>query len=129
MPDQVVDLRKLSDLTHTKVLAARVGDEAVDRPNWNRLLDRVFVGAMGRAKSFEHLNQMCPRTLRRAERPSMATITCRRSTSRYKAYLRTKRAARWSRLLGGVGCEWRFLSVARQGGCRSPGADGTPDRA
>ena len=58
--DHEVDLRQLPDVTHTKVLAARVEGEEVEKPNWNRLLDRVVVLAMRKAGSFEQLNRMCP---------------------------------------------------------------------
>ena len=58
--DHEVDPRRLPDVTHTKVLAARVGGEEIEKPNWNRLLDRVVVLAMRNAGSFEQLNRMCP---------------------------------------------------------------------
>ena len=58
--DHEVDVRQLPDVTHTKVLAARIGGEGIEKPNWNRLLDRVVVLAMRNAGSFDHLNRMCP---------------------------------------------------------------------
>lgn len=61
--DYVVDPRRIPDLTHTKVLAARVGGVGVDKPNWNKLLDRVIVRAMAQAGSFERLDRMCPANL------------------------------------------------------------------
>ena len=57
---EVDDPRQVPNLTHTKVLAARVGDADVEKPNWNRLLDRVVVLAMGYAGSFERLDRICP---------------------------------------------------------------------
>ena len=61
--DREVDPRRLPDLTHTKVLAARVGNEEIEKPNWNRLLERVVVRAMGFAGSFARLDRMCPANL------------------------------------------------------------------
>ena len=58
--DHEIDLRQLPDVTHTKVLAARVDGEEVEKPNWNRLLDRVVVLAMRKVGGFDQLNRMCP---------------------------------------------------------------------
>ena len=58
--DHEVDLRRLPDVTHTKLLAARVDREEIEKPNWNRILDRVVVLAMQNVGSFDQLNRMCP---------------------------------------------------------------------
>ena len=66
-PDEVapaverkVDPDRLPDLTHTKVLAARLAAEDVERPNWNRLLDRVLVLSKGRVADLDGLRRLCP---------------------------------------------------------------------
>ena len=58
--DHEVDPRQLPDVTHTKLLAARVDGAEIEKPNWNRVLDRVVVAAMRDAGSFDQLNRMCP---------------------------------------------------------------------
>ena len=66
--DREVDPRRLPDLTHTKVLAARLGDDEIEKPNWNKLLDRLVVRAMRDAGSFGKLAQMCPANMVRGRK-------------------------------------------------------------
>ena len=54
------DPDRLPDVTHTKVLAARLGEADIKRPNWNRLLHRVLVLSMGRVADLNELRQLCP---------------------------------------------------------------------
>ena len=55
-----VDPERLPDLTHTKVLAARLAARDVERPNWNRLLDRVLLLSEGRVTDVDGLRRLCP---------------------------------------------------------------------
>ncbi len=55
-----IDLRMLPRLTHTKVLDASIGGQAVAKPNWNLLLDDMLRRAMKRVGTFEKLQQLCP---------------------------------------------------------------------
>ena len=64
--DREVDPRRLPD--HTKVLAARLGGEEIERPNWNRVLERAVVRAMRSAGSFAKLDRMCPANLVRGRK-------------------------------------------------------------
>ena len=66
--DREIDPRRLPDLTHTKVLAARFGDDEIEKPNWNKLLDRLVVRAMRDAGSFGKLDQMCPANMVRGRK-------------------------------------------------------------
>ena len=58
--DREIQPSRLPNLTHTKILSARIGSEVIDRPNWNRLLNRIVVLAMHHAGNFERLAQTCP---------------------------------------------------------------------
>ena len=66
--DREVDPRRLPDLTHTKVRAARMGDDEIEKPNWNKMLDRLVVRAMRHAGSFGKLAQMCPANMVRGRK-------------------------------------------------------------
>lgn len=55
-----VDPDRLPDVTHTKVLAARLAGAEVKRPNWNRLLHRVLVLSMGQVADLNDLRRLCP---------------------------------------------------------------------
>ena len=55
-----VDPDRLPDVTHTKVLAARLAAADIERPNWNRLLHRVLVLSMGQVADLNELRQQCP---------------------------------------------------------------------
>ena len=55
-----VDPDRLPDVTHTKVLAARLAGTDIERPNWNRLLHRVLVLSMGQVANLNELRQLCP---------------------------------------------------------------------
>ena len=55
-----VDPDRLPDVTHTKVLAARLAAADVERPNWNRLLHRVVVLSMGQVADLNGLRRLCP---------------------------------------------------------------------
>jgi hypothetical protein len=52
--------RALPNLTHTKVLDARIDGEAIAKPNWNSLLDEMLRRSMKQVGSFEKLKQLCP---------------------------------------------------------------------
>jgi hypothetical protein len=58
--ERQIDPRMLPSLTHTKILSASIGGEAIARPNWNRLLDEILRRAMKRVGSFEKLRRLCP---------------------------------------------------------------------
>ena len=55
-----VDPDRLPDVTHTKVLAARLETSNIERPNWNRLLHRMLVLAMGQVANLNELRRLCP---------------------------------------------------------------------
>lgn len=55
-----VDPDRLPDVTHTKMLAARLAAADLERPNWNRLLHRVLVLSMGRVADLNELRRLCP---------------------------------------------------------------------
>ena len=57
---RAVDPDRLPDLTHTKVLAARLGPEDIEKPNWNRLLHRVLVPSKGQVAGLDELRRVCP---------------------------------------------------------------------
>lgn len=61
--ERQIDTRSLPRLTHTKVLNATIDRTAVDRPNWNRLLDEVLRIAAKRLRNFEELRKQCPANL------------------------------------------------------------------
>ena len=54
---------RLPDLTHTKLLTARLAGKEVSKPNWNRLLHRVLVMAMRDAGNVDELRRTCPANL------------------------------------------------------------------
>ena len=58
--DREIRSSRLPDLTHSKVLSARIGNEVIEKPNWNRLLYRIVVLAMRHEGSFEQLVRTCP---------------------------------------------------------------------
>lgn len=58
--DHDLDPDRLPDLTHTKLLAARLAGEEVAKPNWNRLLQRVLVMAMRDVGDVDELRRWCP---------------------------------------------------------------------
>lgn len=58
--DREIQPSRLPNLTHTKILSARIGREVIERPNWNRLLHRIVVLAMHHTRNFERLVQTCP---------------------------------------------------------------------
>ena len=58
--EREVDPERLPDLTHTKVLAARLSGEDIEKPNWNRLLDRVLILSKGRVADLDGLQRLCP---------------------------------------------------------------------
>ena len=51
---------RLPDVTHTKVLAARLEAADVERPNWNRLLHRVLILSMDKVADLNGLRRLCP---------------------------------------------------------------------
>src|SRR5690606_3875539 len=53
----------LPRLTHTKVLSAEIDGQFIERPNWNRLLDKVLSIASRRFGSFDELRSHCPANL------------------------------------------------------------------
>ena len=55
-----IDPDRLLDVTHTKVLSARLAATDIERPNWNRLLHRVLVLSMGRVANLNELRRLCP---------------------------------------------------------------------
>ncbi len=57
--EREIDPRRLPNLAHTKVLDASIGGEPIDRPNWNLLVERMLVKAMGRLHDFDELNKLC----------------------------------------------------------------------
>ena len=58
--DHDVEPDRLPDLTHTKVLTARLAGEEVAKPNWNRLLHRVLLIAMREVGDVDELRRRCP---------------------------------------------------------------------
>ena len=58
--DREVEPDRLPDLTHTKLLAARLAGEEVAKPNWNRLLHRVLVIAKREVGDIAELRRRCP---------------------------------------------------------------------
>lgn len=58
--ERQIDARALPNLTHTKVLDARIEGVPIMKPNWNRLLEEVLRQAKKRAGNFENLRQLCP---------------------------------------------------------------------
>lgn len=58
-----IDPRALPRLTHTKVLSAEIDGQFIERPNWNRLLDKVLSIASRRFGSFDELRSHCPANL------------------------------------------------------------------
>ena len=58
--DHDVEPDRLPDLTHTKLLTARLAGEEVAKPNWNRLLHRVLVIAMREVGDVDELRRRCP---------------------------------------------------------------------
>lgn len=58
--DREIQPSQPPNLTHTKILSAKIGSEVIERPNWNRLLDRIVILAMRHVGKFERLVQTCP---------------------------------------------------------------------
>ena len=58
--EREVDPDRLPDMTHTKVLAARLAAADIEKPNWNRLLHRVLVLSMGQVENVNELQRLCP---------------------------------------------------------------------
>ena len=58
--DHDVEPDRLPDLTHTKLLTARLAGEEVAKPNWNRLLHWVLVMAMREVGNVDELRGRCP---------------------------------------------------------------------
>ena len=56
--ERKIDPHRLPNLAHTKVLDASLGGEPIDRPNWNLLVERMLVKAMGRLHDFDELNKL-----------------------------------------------------------------------
>ncbi len=82
-PDEVgrvdeheVDPDRLPDVTHTKVLTARIAAADVKGPNWNRLLHRVLVLSMGQVADLNGLRRLCP-----------ANMVCGKKTDEGYSYL------------------------------------------
>ena len=57
--ERQIEPHRLPNLTHTKVLTATIGEEHIDRPNWNLLVERMLIEAMKRLNDFEQLNSLC----------------------------------------------------------------------
>ncbi len=55
-----LDSDRLADVTHTKVLAARLAAANIERPNWNRLLHRMLILSMDRVADLNELRKLCP---------------------------------------------------------------------
>ena len=58
--ERQIDPRRLPDLTHTKILDASLNGERIDKPNWNRLVDKILILAMREFQNFEKLQKSCP---------------------------------------------------------------------
>ncbi len=58
--ERQLDPHALPNLTHSKVLDARIGGSRVEKPNWNRVLAEVLRQAIRRAGSFEGVQVLCP---------------------------------------------------------------------
>ncbi len=58
--DHNVESDRLPDLTHTKLLTARLAGEDVAKPNWNRMLHRVLILAMREVGDVDELRRRCP---------------------------------------------------------------------
>ena len=58
--DREIRSSRLPDLTHSKVQSARIGNEVIEKPNWNRLLDKTVILAMRQEGTFERLLRTCP---------------------------------------------------------------------
>lgn len=64
-----VDLLRLPNLKHTKVISARVNGREIPRPKWNPLLEDLVVFVMtDLAVSFERLEQICPANMVRGQK-------------------------------------------------------------
>ena len=57
--EREIDLNRIPNLTHTKVLDASIEGEPIDRPNWNLLLGRILVQAMKHLGDLENLKKLC----------------------------------------------------------------------
>ena len=66
--DREVGPERLPDVTHTKVLAARLRDANIRNPNWNRLLHRVLVLSMDQVADLSELRQLCPANMVRGSK-------------------------------------------------------------
>lgn len=58
--DHDVEPDRLPDLTHTKLLTARLAGGEVAKPNWNRLLHLALVMAMRDMRDVDELRRWCP---------------------------------------------------------------------
>lgn len=58
--ERAVDVRKLPNVTHTKILDASMQGKRVDKPNWNLLQSRILVQAMRQLSDFEAVQKLCP---------------------------------------------------------------------
>jgi hypothetical protein len=55
-------------LTHTKVIFASLAEEAIDGPNWNKLLDKALSIAMERSSSFSAVQRIATVNLREGKK-------------------------------------------------------------
>ncbi len=58
-----VNASDLPDLTHTKVLYARIAEADVVKPNWNRIVEDLICRAAAQGQTFQTLRQRCPANL------------------------------------------------------------------
>ncbi|MGR4000190.1 MAG: hypothetical protein OD811_00115, partial [Alphaproteobacteria bacterium] len=54
-----IDPWRLPNLTHTKILKARIDGKDMERPKWNPLLERIIVIAMKRLSDFKKVQELC----------------------------------------------------------------------
>lgn len=66
--EREVDPDSLPDLKHTKVITAKLADEDIARPNWNRLLDRMIVRTMLEVGDLDELRRRCPANMVRGRK-------------------------------------------------------------
>ena len=119
-----VDPDRLPDVTHTKVLAARLAAADIERPNWNRLLHRVLVLSMGQVADLNELRRLCPANMVCGRKQTRATPTCRRSTFRSRGCPPTKPARADSDGTGAWNRARSCVHVARKGRCGTSGRTG-----
>lgn len=58
--ERQIDPKNLPNLTHTKLLAAKIDGHELAKPNWNLLLDTMLIRAGKTLGDFDKLKQLCP---------------------------------------------------------------------